>query len=129
MRQNVGTVVREVTLPRTVFLQLLQPADQLLLKTLLDSLFWNIKQLEYLFRKSLSMVNHWRNRSGFKISTSKTAAVLFTKKRKPEPIKLVFQSTTVSLRKEYKYLGVIFQSNDLYQLQIYSTFLTNFRND
>jgi len=82
----------------------------------------NIKQLEHLCQKSLSKVNRWCNQSGFKISTSTTAAVLFTIKRKLEPIQLVFESTTVTLRKEYKYLEVIFQSNGLYHSHIQHVF-------
>jgi len=74
----------------------------------------NIKQLEHICQKSLSKINDWSNESGFKISASKTAAVLFTKKTKPQPIKLDFQSTTIPLRKEYKYLEVTFQSNGLF---------------
>ena len=66
--------------------------------------------------------------SGFKISASKTVAVLFTKKTKPRPIKSVFQSTTIPLRKEYKYLGV--PSKVMASItHIYSTFLTNVKND
>jgi len=60
--------------------------------------------------------------SGFKISASKTVAVLFTIKAKPQPIKSVFQSTTIPLRKEYKYLGVTFQSNGLYHSHIQHVF-------
>jgi len=73
--------------------------------------------------KNLSLwVNRWCTQSGFKIATSKTTAVIFTKKRKPEPIQLVFESTTVTLRKEYKYSGVIFQSNGLYHAHIQNVF-------
>ena len=50
----------------------------------------------------------------------------FHKKREPDPINLVFQSTTVSLhhslRKEYKYLGVFFQSKGLHQSHIQHVF-------
>ena len=51
---------------------------------------------------------------GFRASPSKSAAVLFTKERKPVAHKLTLCSSDIPLKKEYKYLGVIFKRNGAY---------------
>ena len=51
---------------------------------------------------------------GCRTFPSKSTAVLFTKKRKTVAHKLTLCSSDIPLKKEYKYLGVIFQRNGAY---------------
>jgi len=83
-----------------------------------DCCFWesgsNIEQLYHLCQTSLDKIAAWFMKWGFRASPSKSAAVLFTKKRKPVACKLTLCSSDIPLKKEYKYLGVIFQWNGAY---------------
>jgi len=57
----------------------------------------------------------WCEDCVFKLSSTKSAAVLFTKKHNPEPISLRLQDgTRLPLENEYKYLGLTFQRNGSY---------------
>jgi len=80
-----------------------------------DCCFWesgsNIEQLYHLCQTSLNKIAAWCTKWGFRVSPSKSAAVLFTEKRKTIAHKLTLCSSDVPLIKEYKYLGVIFQRN------------------
>ena len=51
---------------------------------------------------------------GFKISQSKSAAVLFTNKRNLPHICLKLQQHSIPVRNEYKFLGITFQRNGTY---------------
>jgi len=77
----------------------------------------NIEQLYHLYQSSLNKIAAWCTSWGFRASPSKSAAVLFTKKRKTVAHKLTFCSSDTFL-KEYKYLGVIFQRNGAYASHI-----------
>jgi len=58
-------------------------------------------------------------KAGFKLSSTKSAAVLFTSKHNPEPISLRLQDgTRLPLKNEYKYLGLMFQRNGSYLTHI-----------
>jgi len=82
-----------------------------------DCCFWengsNIEQLYHLCQTSWNKIAAWCTKWGFRASPSKSA-VLFTKKRKIVAHKLTLCSSNISLKKEYKYLGVIFQRNGAY---------------
>ena len=61
----------------------------------------------------------WCEDCGFKLSSTKSAAVLFTRKHNPEPISLRLQDgTRLPLKNEYKYLGLTFQRNGSYSTHI-----------
>ena len=64
---------------------------------------------------ALDKVSDWCLKWGFRVSTSKSSVVLFTKKRKVIPVRLKIRGAELSVRKEYKYLGVIFDSRLTYK--------------
>jgi len=70
----------------------------------------HVKHFEKLCQRPLRMVYEWCIESGFTIYASKSADVLFTKKRKPGTVKLFFANETISLVKEYQYSGVMLRS-------------------
>jgi len=81
--------------------------------------FWEcgsgITLLNQLCQHSWTKVCKWCEDCSFKLSSNKSAAVLFTRKRTPEPISLRLQdSTRHPLKNEYKYLGLSFQRNGSY---------------
>ena len=58
-------------------------------------------------------------KTGFKLSSTKSAAFLFTRKHNPEPISLRLQDgTRLPLKNEYRYLGLTFQRNRSYSTHI-----------
>jgi len=58
-------------------------------------------------------------KTGFKLSSTKSATVLFTRKHNLEPIFLRLQGgTRLPLKNEYKYLGLTFQRNGSYSTHI-----------
>jgi len=53
------------------------------------------------------------------MSGAKSAAVLFTEKRTPQPSKLLLQDNAeLPMKIEYKYLGITFQRNGTYAVHI-----------
>jgi len=84
-----------------------------------DFCFWecgsDITLWNQLCQRSLTKVWKWCEDCGFKLSSTKSAAVLFTRKHNPEPISLRLQDgTRLPLKNEYKYLGLTFQRNGSY---------------
>jgi len=77
-----------------------------------------IRQLNDLCQQSLTKVEKWCDKWGLQISQSKSAAVLFTSKRNLPPICLKLQQHSIPVRKEYKFLGIIFQRNGTYHSHI-----------
>jgi len=71
-----------------------------------------------LCQQSFTKVIKWCDKWGFQISQSKSAAVLFTNKRNLPPICLKLQKHSIPVRKEYKFLGIIFQRNGTYHSHI-----------
>ena len=68
---------------------------------------------------TLFKVCNWCEECGFKISSTKSAAVLFTRKHDPVPISLILRdSTRLQMKNEYKYLGVTFQRNGSYSKHV-----------
>ena len=64
---------------------------------------------------TLLKVCNWCEECGFKISRTKSAAVLFTRKHVPVPISLNLRDgTRLQMKNEYKYLGLTFQRNGSY---------------
>ena len=74
----------------------------------------DIPHLNKLTQASLSKVEAWCETNGFEISVKKSAAILFTKKRKNKNISLVIHDQVLALEKQFKYLGIVFQENGLY---------------
>ena len=83
-----------------------------------DVCFWetdtDIKVLNKLAQSSLNKINAWCNINGFKMSINKSAALLFTKKRKNKQVSLILNNQTIEVKHQFKYLGIIFQENGLY---------------
>ena len=82
-----------------------------------DVCFWetgtDIKVLNKLAQSSLNKINAWCIINGFKISINKSAALLFTKKRKNKQVSLNLNYQTIEVKHQFKYLGIIFQKNGL----------------
>ena len=90
-----------------------------------DFCFWecgsDITLLNQMCQRSLTKVCKWCEDCGFRLSSTKSAAVLFTRKHNPEPISLRLQDgTRLPLKNEYKYryLGLTFQRNGSYSTHI-----------
>ena len=88
-----------------------------------DFCFWecgsDITLLNRLCQRSLTKVCKWCEDWGFKLSSTKSAAVLFTRKHNPEAISLRLQDgTRLPLKNEYKHLGLTFQRNGSYSTHI-----------
>jgi len=88
-----------------------------------DFCFWesgsDVILLNQLCQRSLTTACKWCDENGFKISGAKSAAVLLTKKRKPQPIKLLLQDhAELPMKIEYKYLGITFQRKGTYAVHI-----------
>ena len=83
-----------------------------------DLCFWemgtDIQHLNNLTQASLNNVEAWCETNEFKISGNKSAAVSFTKKRKNKNVSLMLYNQTLELKKQVKYLGIIFQDNGIY---------------
>jgi len=84
-----------------------------------DFSFWesgsSIKQLNDL---CLAKVAEWRVRSEFKISQSKSTAVLFTTKRKCQEISLKRYEEIIPIKTEHRFMGVTFLRNGTYNSHI-----------
>ena len=74
----------------------------------------DISQLDYIIQDNLNTVQTWCSKWGFKISLPKSAAVLFTRKRTVPDIKIKSNQTEIPIKSEFKYLGIMFQSNGSY---------------
>ena len=87
-----------------------------------DVCFWetdaDIKVLNKLAQCSLNKINAWCNINGFKMSINKSAALLFTKKRKNKQVSLILINQTIEVKHQFKYLGIIFQENGLYNAHV-----------
>ena len=59
-------------------------------------------------------MNEWCSKWGFKVSKSKSAAVLFTRKRGVPNISFSLDNTIIPIKSEFKYLGIVFQANGTY---------------
>ena len=55
-------------------------------------------------------ISKWCKTWGFKISNAKSTAVIFTRRRKVPPVTLKINDACISIKKEFKYLGIIFDS-------------------
>jgi len=79
-----------------------------------DFCFWESgSHIEHIFERcqdSSSKVESWCTKWGFKICF-KIGSTSPCKKRKPSSLPLTFQHTTLTRKKEYKFLGVRFQWN------------------
>jgi len=77
-----------------------------------DFCFWecgsDITLLNQLYQPSLFKVCNWCEERGFKISSTKLASVLFTRKHDPVPISLILRDgTRLQMKHECKYLGIL----------------------
>ena len=52
------------------------------------------------------------------MSINKSAALLFTKRRKNKQVSLILNNQTIKVKHQFKYLGIIFQENGLYNAHV-----------
>ena len=87
-----------------------------------DCCFWqvgtDIAQLNGFVQENLNRVYAWCSKWGFRVSESKSAAVLFTRKRNVPDISLKFDNKVIPFKSEFKYLGLFFQTNGTYTKHI-----------
>src|SRR5271157_6038968 len=69
----------------------------------------NIKHLSKQIQQDLDSINIWCNQWGFKISSTKSTAVVFTNKTKYQ-IKLTIDNKDIKIDKTVKFLGLIFDT-------------------
>ena len=75
--------------------------------------------LNQLCQRSLFKVCNWCEECGFKISSTKPVAVLFTRKHDPVPISLILRDgTRLQMKNECKYLGLTFKQNGSYSKHV-----------
>ena len=71
----------------------------------------NVKLLNKLLQDYLNRATEWSEEWGFKLSNTKSTAMLFTKSPKPKgeaDLKLTINGTPINVATEFKFLGVIF---------------------
>ena len=68
----------------------------------------NIKWLQEAIQKDLDALQLWCNQWGFKVSTEKTVAVLFSQSTNRPDVKLEINGTAIKIDKSARFLGVIF---------------------
>ena len=78
----------------------------------------DITVLNKLGQSSLNKINAWCNVNGFKMSINKSPALLFTKKCKNKQVSLILNNQTIEVKHQFKYLGIIFQENGLYNAHV-----------
>ena len=73
----------------------------------------NLKSLHATIQENLNLIGSWCKKWALKISSSKTVAVTFTRKRKRiknlNPLKI--HNSTINFENKVKFLGMIFESN------------------
>src|SRR5688572_21885651 len=69
-----------------------------------------IKQLEIKIQNSLNAIDKWCHENGFKLSSSKTVGILFTKKRNVPKIRIKIGTELIKIDKTAKFLGIIFDN-------------------
>lgn len=87
-----------------------------------DSSIWksgpNEVFLAKCIQKYLLKIEAWCDQWGFKISASKTVAVIFTRRVKLKPIALTLMGTQLTFETKFKFLGVIFDNRLLWNAHI-----------
>ena len=69
-----------------------------------------LKEIIEKLQVSLDGISTWCRSWGFNISSEKSAVVVFTRRRKIPSLNLRLNDITIEVRKEFKYLGLIFDS-------------------
>lgn len=101
---NIYTYDLELSLNGSV--SVLQYADDLLLYSTNSS----IEQASNSLTSSLGLLKTWLDSNGLELSVSKSAVVLFTRKRLPPPINVKFDSHVIPVKNQTKFLGVVLDS-------------------
>ena len=68
----------------------------------------DLKRTESQANQCLIKIATWSEENKLEFNTSKTTGVIFTRKQKPQRIDIKFKGQRISLEKELKYLGLIF---------------------
>ena len=75
----------------------------------------DLTKITSVIQESLRRVTDWCDEWGFRISASKSAVVLFTRRRKIPQIQLTVAGNILNVKKEYKYLGITLNSRLTYR--------------
>ena len=79
-----------------------------------DSCLWesglNLSEIISSLQASLNSISTWCKSWGVKISSEKSAVVVFTRRRKFASVCLKYNDTVIPVKREYKYLGITFDS-------------------
>ena len=86
-----------------------------------DFSFWQVgndlKDLNLSVQRALHTVTSWCNNWGFKVSVSKSVAMLFTRKQ-CHNVKLELNNSILPLKSVFKYLGVMVETTGSYQSHV-----------
>lgn len=71
----------------------------------------NLSTCERQLQVTINKLTHWADKNGFRFSTQKTVAVVFTLKRGlfPDPV-LTLNNTALMIKHEHKFLGITFDN-------------------
>ena len=87
-----------------------------------DACIWDtdldINKLVSNVQSALNQVKKWCDNWGLRVSNSKSAGVLFSRRRKIPNICLRIDNDVLSMKREYKYLGLIFDSKLTYRSHV-----------
>jgi len=61
-------------------------------------------------QKYLNRIESWCDTTGFKISVDKTVAMIFSRNLNKTPFPLIIQGKEIAYKKQFKFLGVVFDS-------------------
>jgi Reverse transcriptase (RNA-dependent DNA polymerase)/Endonuclease-reverse transcriptase len=79
-----------------------------------DSSIWrsgkNIQIIKHHLQGDLDIISNWARTWGFQINTAKSFGIVFTNKISNISINLTINNVHIEIKKEYKFLGVIFDS-------------------
>ena len=84
-----------------------------------DCCIWNTglksEETQMELQTSLDKITEWCYAWGFRINVKKSAVVVFTRRRKACPVNLTIANITLPVLKEFKYLGLSFDSRLTYR--------------
>ena len=71
----------------------------------------NIKMLQKAVQGDLNALQHWCDKWGFKVSTEKTVAVLFSASTQRREVNLQINGKAIRMEKSVRFLGVVFDQH------------------
>ena len=67
----------------------------------------NLQEVIANLQSSLDKISTWCKSWGFRITSEKSAAMVFTRRRNFPPVRLKVNDITIPMKEEYKYIGII----------------------